>query len=747
METQVSDAKEIMETQVSDNREIMETQAIIGSPVPKMVKRVAPQKKYIELLNEAVAQVTAAVEQHENARDKVLLDIYAVGQETLGSYFPKFKKTPEYRHIWHKVTAAIKNANKNQNAVQKARQSVVKAWGQNGSHFLQFNSAQGWTKAAGRLARQCPDYTRAAEFIVHAVVERLDNMRSGKSLYLEPGLVDLQRAIGISKEAPALQPVTADKLDSLGVYLDSYGLLRARTTDSSTNLITDHASFEWNSRPDIPQLPRAIIEEPSDSGLSSSEAGDDDEAPNPQDAAGAEAEAAEAETSKKTQRAGEKAGKAGRIWKSGVPKNRLDLPKGQRSEADNESGIQNAESSMRQHATEEIELDKEDQGPDTNLTFNEIEHGIQNEEKSMGSEAEGIESNNKGQETDTDSDISLIETEPDVQDRINVVAIDLSKNEIASILDDIFRRMGCSSPGKVKEILATGYMNIDHVFNWWDDSIYKGKSLYQLADLEAKMFTFHHDGNEASLQSHQYGLLHQLLEVDPVLWILNVCLQKGKKELAALPQPVSKRPNNLPNGLLNRSRITQNGQNEVYITSRKNDYGLLFQPTLLPLIWKNDLNCVGNLTTEEQVKQLRDKYQAVKWDIVRNKPLTTARLPYNIATSLRGLSPLSDAILLQRPYTDPQVQIEMDILLGADRESAWEFIQKWRTAAVQSLILHFSLWVSLEKRAYRDKSYLEAYSISGKRPKTPNRKRDSKDLLPFTNPHPKRPYPSTKSSI
>ncbi|KAM5466824.1 hypothetical protein MferCBS49748_004185 [Microsporum ferrugineum] len=170
------------------------------------------------------------------------------------------------------------------------------------------------------------------------------------------------------------------------------------------------------------------------------------------------------------------------------------------------------------------------------------------------------------------------------------------------------------------------------------------------------MFTFHLNGSEASLQNRQYGLLHQLLEADPVLWILNVCLQKSKKELATLPQRVFyKSPNDLPDGLLNQSRITQKGQNEVYFTSKKGD----------------------------------------------------TRLPYGIATTLRGLSPLSDAILLQRPYTDPEVQIEMDILLGEDRESAWEFIEEWRTAAIQSLILYFSFWLSLEKGVYRDKSYWE----------------------------------------
>ncbi|KAK2745218.1 hypothetical protein FQN55_006343 [Onygenales sp. PD_40] len=122
-----------------------------------------PREEFIGLLNEAVAKVTEVVEQHENSRDKILINMYEVGRETLGTDFPKFKRTPEYRHIWVKVSAAIKNARKNQIAVERARQVVINHWGDNGVKFLEFNSAPGWTKAASRLARACQDYTKATD--------------------------------------------------------------------------------------------------------------------------------------------------------------------------------------------------------------------------------------------------------------------------------------------------------------------------------------------------------------------------------------------------------------------------------------------------------------------------------------------------------------------------------------------------------------------------------------------------------
>lgn len=71
-----------------------------------------PREIYVDLLNEAVAQVSGIIEQHENACDKVLIDLHEVGRETLGQEFSRMKRAPEYRHLWIKVTDALKNAKK-----------------------------------------------------------------------------------------------------------------------------------------------------------------------------------------------------------------------------------------------------------------------------------------------------------------------------------------------------------------------------------------------------------------------------------------------------------------------------------------------------------------------------------------------------------------------------------------------------------------------------------------------------------
>jgi hypothetical protein len=56
---------------------------------------------------------------------------------------------------------------------------------------------------------------------------------------------------------------------------------------------------------------------------------------------------------------------------------------------------------------------------------------------------------------------------------------------------------------------------------------------------------------------------------------------------------------------------------------------------------------------------------------------------------LQGISPLSEAILSRRSYleaeVDAEVQEEIKILLGEDRNNAWEWITDWRTAIYVSI--------------------------------------------------------------
>lgn len=232
-------------------------------------------------------------------------------------------------------------------------------------------------------------------------------------------------------------------------------------------------------------------------------------------------------------------------------------------------------------------------------------------------------------------------------------------------------------------------------------------SLIQLAVLEARIFLHHHVNDDKKLQSHQYELLQQLLESDPLLWVFNVCLQKGKRELVAFPQPVSGQSNDI-----NLSHISKYpelkdickiaahplGHSWVHflVAGTEESRGLLFRPSLLPITEMNGLSSMGSLTTERQLKHLRNSHHPVKLSLMKNETMSVE--PWHIATSLRGLSARADAVLLQRPYTDIEVQSEMDILLGTDRNRAWELVLQWRSTAIEHLKCDLFVFTKLFSR-------------------------------------------------
>ncbi|KAK2804447.1 hypothetical protein FQN51_002090 [Onygenales sp. PD_10] len=299
-------------------------------------------------------------------------------------------------------------------------------------------------------------------------------------------------------------------------------------------------------------------------------------------------------------------------------------------------------------------------------------------------------------------------------------------------------------------------LTLDDLFDWWRQPIFRGLSLTQLATLETKIYLFH-QGDE-SLQSHQYGLIHQLLESDPLLWLLCVCLQKSTT-LFAFPQPISNEINHLTSfsdlgshHFTDLCKIVASGHNSVQF----NDTGvrgetLVFQPSLLPEKKVGNLIVVGDMAKEE-LKALKENLRPT--EISLSEEVKMSVKPWNIATTLRGLSPRADAVHLRRPYEDIEVQAEIDILLGKDRGLAWDFILQWRTMATEAVKLQFSIWVHLEQhlnRAYPlpvnamgDKIVLEdskEHEAKGSGSGTPRRsrhiKRDSRELSPRRSP-PKR---------
>lgn len=82
-------------------------------------------------------------------------------------------------------------------------------------------------------------------------------------------------------------------------------------------------------------------------------------------------------------------------------------------------------------------------------------------------------------------------------------------------------------------------------------------------------------------------------------------------------------------------------------------------------------------------------------------------IPYRFpaAVELTGLGALSDALVCRRRWTSAAVLRERDILLGADRDAAAQFISQWRERAVIEIVAAFNLVRSAEARHFGEASF------------------------------------------
>jgi hypothetical protein len=72
---------------------------------------------------------------------------------------------------------------------------------------------------------------------------------------------------------------------------------------------------------------------------------------------------------------------------------------------------------------------------------------------------------------------------------------------------------------------------------------------------------------------------------------------------------------------------------------------------------------------------------------------------------LASVSPLSDALVGRRRWTDPEVLHERDVLLGSDRAAALKLISEIRCSLYQALIDAYQRLEVMERSAFDPLSY------------------------------------------
>jgi hypothetical protein len=86
---------------------------------------------------------------------------------------------------------------------------------------------------------------------------------------------------------------------------------------------------------------------------------------------------------------------------------------------------------------------------------------------------------------------------------------------------------------------------------------------------------------------------------------------------------------------------------------------------------------------------------------------------------LRGISPLADALVGARRWTDPEVMRERDILLGDDDEKAWALVHEIRQRLVEGYLREMGHLRELEARLYGPNAFFQSGTTTEPRSESP----------------------------
>ena len=203
-----------------------------------------------------------------------------------------------------------------------------------------------------------------------------------------------------------------------------------------------------------------------------------------------------------------------------------------------------------------------------------------------------------------------------------------------------------------------------------------------------------------NVEGFQYGLITQLIEADPVLWLIKYAVL-GEYELVAVPQPleivVLENDQFQSHSHDSTMLSTEPGETRVRFIHNATRLQLTYRPSLAPVHHRDGTKKVLIGGLEIYLDEFRESRRAripcvldIRSGLVDSNEDTVKS---HLFMSLRGISPLADAILSQRPFENAELYAEMEILLGENRQEAWELILRWREMAKYHLTYHFKLWL------------------------------------------------------
>ncbi|KAL5339027.1 hypothetical protein BJX70DRAFT_398022 [Aspergillus crustosus] len=514
----------------------------------------------------------------------------------------------------------------NERAIERACAKVVELWGDRGREFLSINSAHHWQLAAASLARTVPDYLEAMPFVVRAIAFRLEAGHRGRPLPPCPGCADLKRAREIASERPRAPPVYEIVLVGLGLRLSRQGLLEPLLSGPPVQLSSEEERA-WRKQ-------EHRVEPPSEEEGKYGEAKDE----------------------------------RAQIKERGIEVEEAGFKAAEYEEAEDKQA-------------EDREAEKEgtkNKNPDTK--------GSEGEE-SEDDESEKPKQKKRKLDTGSSEDQPAAETvmrepEPVLTSTASIHKYTDNPDQLLKIILEF-----CGEDTEIPVDPAhTSKLSLTRIFGWL--GVYIPGSPRTLLDLAALEWDKYAADNNAHPDSMRYGFVQQLVECDPIFWLISA-IQKGSVQLFAFPQPliIGEHSGGV---IMSKTAL----ESRVCLLNTQ----CTFQPSLLTM---NELKIVAGrafVSTDHAIEVIAE---ARKVKVVPTGPDDEGFLTvtsWGGHCQFNGVSPLSDAILGYRKYSDPAVQAEIQILLGADRVRAYEFILEWRRIARAQACLWMRLWETTQQQ-------------------------------------------------
>ncbi|KAL4902278.1 hypothetical protein BDW74DRAFT_158897 [Aspergillus multicolor] len=233
----------------------------------------------------------------------------------------------------------------------------------------------------------------------------------------------------------------------------------------------------------------------------------------------------------------------------------------------------------------------------------------------------------------------------------------------------------------------------DSLYDW----LAKPSRKFSIRDLAFREMSHLMDTYPKSAHGFQYGILQQILEQDPLIYLISTALNGDNHRLHAIPQSAA----------INKAKTQavefvsiSSGDCCVKLVDQTKQLSLRFYPTLMSLDEIETLRLFpGSGDVLSKLLEYRNNTRYYPY-IIRNGTENLEPEECSSYCEFGEVTPLGGAILGIRSWDDDMVKAELRILFatehGATADNTVEYILCWRAKVDQEIRMRHRIWTSEE---------------------------------------------------